>query len=246
MKYMGSKRRIAKHIVPIMLKHSRDGQFFYDCFTGGGNLIENIPTNLKRVGIDINIFAIEALKFIQTNVDLLPKNKTQFNEINYNNAKNDYKNGNHEFKYELGYVGFALSYGGKFFGGWRRDKEEKRDYVLEAYKNARKQSKKIQDVLFFCYDYKKFKYQPNSIIYCDPPYQNTTKYKDDFNYNKFWDWCRKQIEHNQLVFVSEYTAPDDFISIWSKELVSSLDKNTGSKKGIENLFVHKTQLEKLK
>ena len=38
MKYMGSKRRIAKYILPIMLKDRIENQYFYDLFCGGGNV----------------------------------------------------------------------------------------------------------------------------------------------------------------------------------------------------------------
>ena len=37
--YMGSKARIAKDILPIMLKDIGDN-YFVDCFCGGGNLIQ--------------------------------------------------------------------------------------------------------------------------------------------------------------------------------------------------------------
>lgn len=43
------------------------------------------------------------------------------------------------------------------------------------------------------------------------------------------------------VFVSEYTAPDDFVCVWSKQVNNSLTKDTGSKKGVECLFIHKSQ-----
>jgi len=44
------------------------------------------------------------------------------------------------------------------------------------------------------------------------------------------------------VFVSEYSAPDDFACVWSKEVNNSLTKDTGSKKGFECLFRHESQL----
>ena len=50
-------------------------------------------------------------------------------------------------------------------------------------------------------------------------------------------------KQGHTVFVSEYNAPNDFISVWQKEITSSLGKDTGSKKGIEKLFVHKSQVE---
>jgi DNA adenine methylase len=43
-------------------------------------------------------------------------------------------------------------------------------------------------------------------------------------------------EAGHTVFVSEYNMPDDFTCIWSKEQVSSLTRDTGSKTAIEKLF----------
>ena len=78
----------------------------------------------------------------------------------------------------------------------------------------------------------------NSIIYCDPPYKNTTAYKtNSFDHDKFWQWVRNKTNDGHTVFVSEYTAPNDFECVWQKEIVSSLTKNTGSKIGIEKLFI---------
>jgi len=44
-------------------------------------------------------------------------------------------------------------------------------------------------------------------------------------------------EHS--MFISEYTAPDDFECVWSKRVNNTLVKNTGSKKGVEKLFIPK-------
>lgn len=77
----------------------------------------------------------------------------------------------------------------------------------------------------------------NAVIYCDPPYANTTKYKDDFNHDEYWNWVRKMSKNN-IVLCSEYNAPDDFDCIWSKELTTTLDKNSRSK-AVEKLFMIK-------
>jgi DNA adenine methylase len=230
MKYMGSKNRIAKYILPIILKDRKEGQIFFDVCCGGGNVLDKVDN--PRIGVDSNEYLIEALKLIRDWPDTLPKNNIETDEETYKQMKDS------ENKALKGYYGFALSYGGKWFGGWRRDSQGKRDYVAEAYKNALKQSKKLQGAIFICANYDEIEYTPGSIIYVDPPYQNTTKYKDSFEYDKFWDWCRKMSKENQI-FISEYSAPDDFECIWQKEIVSSLTKNTGSKKGIEKLFIKK-------
>ena len=62
--------------------------------------------------------------------------------------------------------------------------------------------------------------EPTTVIYCDPPYINTSGYKDairesGFNHAEFYDWCEAQ---KGLVVLSEYTAPvDRFTCVWSKE-----------------------------
>lgn len=228
MKYMGSKNRIAKYILPIMLKNRKEGQYWVEPFVGGANMIDKVSGN--RIGSDINRYLIEALIDIQKNIDIIPKNNNEFTEEDYNDLK---KSDNHKHK---GYAGFAFSYGGKWLGGWARDKNNKRDYVAEAYRNAIKQSPKIKDVLFLNVSYIDLNIPDNSIIYCDPPYQNTTSYKYDFDHDLFWDWCRKKHKEGHVIFISEYNAPKDFTCVWEKEINSSLTQNTGSKKGVEKLF----------
>ena len=232
MKYMGSKARIAKHILPIMLKDRKKDQYYVEPFVGGANLIDKVTGN--RIGADINHHLISALKLIQTNPVILPHSEKFFNENDYKLLK---KTDPTIFSGLYGYVGFALSYSGKWWGGWCRDTACKRDYVAEAFRNALKQSPKLQNITFICSKYYDLMIPKNSIIYCDPPYQNTTKYKDKFDHVMFWNWVRNISILGHTVFVSEYNAPNDFKIIWKREITSSLTKNTGSKKGIEKLFI---------
>jgi DNA adenine methylase len=43
-----------------------------------------------------------------------------------------------------------------------------------------KQAKNLKDVDFRCGSYLEMEVPPNSLIYCDPPYEGTTKYKKSF------------------------------------------------------------------
>ena len=87
--------------------------------------------------------------------------------------------------------------------------------------------------------------EENSVIYCDPPYNNTAQYvTGDFDTNAFFDWCRKQKE---LVVVSEYDAPEDFqcVAIFNRR-----SKLQGGIKGkidgkAERLFVRRNQMDML-
>lgn len=230
MKYMGSKARIAKHILPIILADREDGQWYVEPFVGGANLIDKVTGD--RIGADVNNYLIAALKLIRDQLCELPKNMDEFEERDYQRVK-------HQKPIDAGlhgYCGFALSYAGKWWGGWCRDGANKRDYVAEAYRNAVKQSPKLQGVKFVCSSYYDLEMPGNSIIYCDPPYGRTTGYRDKFNHACFWSWCRTKHAEGHKVFISEYDAPDDFECVWSMEINSSLTKNTGGKKGVEKLF----------
>ena len=144
-------------------------------------------------------------------------------------------------KETVGFVGFACSYAAKWFGGYCRGKNSKgepRNYIMEAYRNCMKQAPKLSGISFFICDYRELVIPQKSIIYCDPPYRNTTKYRSSFDHEFFWDWCREKTSNGHNVFVSEYSAPADFECLWSKEINSSLTRETGSKKGTEKLFKH--------
>ena len=49
MKYMGSKRRIAKYILPIMLEHRAPNQWWVEPFVGGGNMIDKVDVLLDLI-----------------------------------------------------------------------------------------------------------------------------------------------------------------------------------------------------
>ena len=235
MKYMGSKNRIAKFILPIMLKEANGKQIttWVEPFVGGANMIDKVPNTFERIGYDINSYLIEAVISIRDCIKELPRNNNDFTESDYKSLR---KSDNYKHK---GYAGFGFSYSGKWLGGWRRDGAGKRDYVEESYKNAKKQNPLLQNITFECDSYSNIRFKEKSLIYCDPPYESTTKYKDNFNHEDFWEWCRKVAKEGHSVFISEYNAPNDFKSVWHKDIVSSLTKDTGSKKATEKLFIVK-------
>jgi DNA adenine methylase len=228
---MGSKRRIANEILPIILKDRKEEQWYVEPFCGGCNILDKVKG--LRIGADNNKYLIALLKEMQKDDFELPF----VGEKEYQDIKN---NKDKYFDYVLGYVGFQLSFGAKWFGGYRRDKAGVRDYQNEAQQNLKAQQNLIKDVKFYCCNYWELDIPDNSIIYCDPPYEGTTKYKDSFNHKKFWKWCEDMVFEGHNVFVSEYHAPENWESIWSKQVKTMLDVNN-YKNDIENLFVLKTQ-----
>ena len=236
MKYMGSKARIAKYILPIILKDRKPNQYYVEPFVGGANMIDKVCG--LRIGADTNPYVILALQLIRDDVKSIPNVITE--DMYRDMQKNKTLDG------LTGFTSFAMSFGGKFFGGYRRDKagsngclENMKTQTRRSRQDAIRQSVRLKDVLFIHSSYDELEIPDNSIIYCDPPYKNTTSYKDKFNHSKFWQWCRDMANKGHKVFISEYNAPYDFECLWEMEVNSSLTKDTGSKKATEKLFTYK-------
>jgi len=240
---MGSKNRIAKHILPIMLKDRKESQCWVEPFVGGANMLDKVTG--ERVGADVNKSLIMCLDALSTG--WVPPSTISRDE--YNQARVSWKNG--ENSAWIGYIGVNGSYGGRWFdGGYagvsRTNSGKERNYPLEAFNNVIKQAPLLKDVKFLHSDYKNLKVPDSSVIYCDPPYEGTKDYllakNSGFNSEEFWQWCRDKAKEGHTVFVSEYNAPDDFECIWQQEVKSSLSANGyigGSKKSIEKLFTFK-------
>ena len=142
-----------------------------------------------------------------------------------------------------GFVGFACSFGGKWFGGYARDKAQV-NYALRGKKSLAQKMKGLMDAKFTCLDYRDVELPDGCVIYADPPYANTTKYANqDFDTESFWEYMRK-ISKNHIVYISELNAPDDFVAIWQKEIRRILDVNKNNQfKSTEKLYVHRDNLE---
>ena len=74
----------------------------------------------------------------------------------------------------------------------------------------------LAKVEFAQMDYTDYEFIEGDVVYCDPPYRGTGNYrhtKEKFDHDKFWEWVRTR---DFPVYVSEYGAPDDFVSIFEK------------------------------
>lgn len=233
MKYMGSKSRIAKHIVPIIQeKIAKSGYKSYiEPFVGGANIIDKIKSEYK-VGFDINPYLIALLRHVQAG-GALPETITPEEYKKIREKKIEYE------PWKVGCAGFLASYNGKFFGGYAGIVHTKagtvRNYYDEARRNLIKQADTFKTIDFARFDYKNLGFS-NCVIYCDPPYAGTTGYEEaQFNHSDFWEIMRKWSENN-IVIISEETAPEDFICIWEAGVTRTQD-NTSRKAAVEKLFI---------
>ncbi len=239
MVYMGSKNRIAKEMLPIILQDLQPDQWYVEPFVGGCNMIDKFEHKYK-IGVDNNKYLIALLKTVQSNEIKLPEEITRDEYMNIKNNKDNYP------EWLVGFAGFCCSFRGKFGSGYAsnyvsEDSGRKRNYQKTQIASLLKQQNQLKGINLICSEYSDFIIPDNSLIYCDPPYANTAKYsKDGFDSESFWQWCREKVKEGHKVFVSEYNAPDDFVCVWQKELICNLGST--SKKTIEKLFVHHSQL----
>jgi DNA adenine methylase len=233
MKYMWSKNRIAKYLLPIILKDRNPWQWYVEPFVWWANMIDKVEWD--RIWADLNEYLISLLNCIQINAIPEKITKQEYEKIKYSFSKYP--------KSKVWYAWICASYSWKWFWWFAGTIVTKnwniRDYQDEAIKNLINQKQKIKWVKFINSSYKDLQIPDNSIIYCDPPYKNTTKYKDNFNHEDFYNWCREKKKEGHTIFISEYNMPDDFTCVWQMEVKSSLSanwKSWWSKKSIEKLF----------
>ena len=137
-----------------------------------------------------------------------------------------------------GFVGFGCSFGGKFFGGYARNKTGT-NYAAQSKRSLLKDMENLTRAEFTCLDYRAVELPHGCVVYCDPPYDGTTGYSvGKFDSAEFWKYMR-EISKDHLVFISEQTAPSDFVGIWSKPFTRTIDVNKNNQiKATEKLFVH--------
>lgn len=92
-------------------------------------------------------------------------------------------------------------------------------------------------------DYRDIEILPDSIIYCDPPYKGTRKYRnEEFDYEAFYHWCETQ---DVPVFISEYDMPEErFKVIASRSRTSTFSATNNALKKVEKIFVPAKWYEK--
>lgn len=238
---MGSKWQIAKHILPIILEGRKDGQYYAEPFCGGCNVIDKVPGN--RIANDSNPYLIAMWEALSWGWDP-PKT---ISREHYLDVRTCYKQNSDEYPmHYIGWVGFTGSFNGTFFGAYTGHsvmdaREGVIDYIGRAARNILAQVPLLDGAQFTNRSYADMSIPPNSIIYCDPPYEGVSKYAYSIDHENFWGWCREKVAEGHKVFVSEYNAPDDFICVWDQKLRAGVNSG-GGKQAIEKLFIHKSQL----
>ena len=246
MQYLGGKSKISKEISEVInevfgreksdcegysggnreRERERELTTFVSLFCGSCAVESKINAKQKILN-DKHEYLIEMWKALQ-NGYVLP---TIITEDDYKYVKT-HKDENRAL---TGIVGFGCSFGGKWFGGLARNKKGD-NYCSRAERSVLKDLVGVKDAIFSCKDYRDVVIPDGSVVYCDPPYANTTGYTTGtFNTEEFWEYMRTISKKNK-VFISEENAPSDFICVWQKDFTRMLDVNK------ENIFVKTEKL----
>lgn len=242
MKYMGSKAKIAGNILPFihsyMLINNIDT--YIEPFVGGANMIDKVQCS-NRYGYDKNRYLIALFNHLKNGGEL-PEDVSR---EQYADCRAHYKAKDGYYPdWYLAAVGFLAGFNGRFYDGcyanpgW--DGDHYRDYYRESKDNILNQIKYLKDVKFEVSDYRELK-PNNALVYMDPPYAGTKGYltiTKDFNHKEFWDIAREWSKNN-IVLISEESAPDDFDILWEQEVSRTIRANQKSK-STEKLFIHKS------
>ena len=236
---MGSKSRIAKHIVPIIQRYIDENNIkcYIEPFCGGLNVIDKVKCEYK-IASDIHRYLIALFK----NIDKIYTLPYFITKEHYSEVRECFNENNNCLEdWYIGAIRFLASYNGRFFdGGYAGLVNTKsgatRNYYDEAKRNLLAQANNIKDIEFIQCDYKYWTGFENRLFYCDPPYQNVKQYgiSKNFNHDEFWEWCRKLSKKN-IVLISEQNAPQDFECIWEQEVNRTIDNNKRVK-ATEKLF----------
>jgi DNA adenine methylase len=115
-----------------------------------------------------------------------------------------------------GFAGFAVSYNGKWWGGYGATAASAgRNYVAEAKRSILRRAAALGGAQIICADYRAHEIGSGCTVYLDPPYMGTMEYgaAEPFGHNAFWSTATAWAHTGARVYVSEYEAPPGWVSV---------------------------------
>lgn len=241
MQYLGGKSRTRNQIAAYLNRIRKPGQPYWEPFVGAGWVLEKIKGQ-PIYASDAN----EALIFMWQRLQRGWEPPDVVSEELYQKAKAGLCDAA-----LTAFIGFGCSFSGKWFAGYARGEnrnyagEARRrlarttNYARQAHRSALSYTERFDGPVFFAANFLTC-YPPESgcLIYCDPPYEDTTAYGavPPFDHSQFWERVGWLEEQGHTVVVSEYQAPDGFSCV--VEMVTKTDMHTtgGKDRRVEKLF----------
>lgn len=246
-RYSGGKYRLGRHIAKAIEEYETkydklhdisETRPYFEPFVGMCGVMKHIPNTRVRMGCDLNMDVIAMWQALQTG--WTPPSEEEVTQEYYNHLRDEVE----PCDPRRGIVAHGASYSGYFFS----------KFMPNIYPGSRRNVMKcfqmIKDVKFLdgtCYN--NFLHLEGYTIYTDCPYSNSkgatgkkSRFLNRFNHEEFWENMRELCKNN-LVFISEGNAPDDFKIIWEKQILTRMAGKGIEKRKMRNerLYVHESQ-----
>ena len=147
-------------------------------------------------------------------------------------------------KAAVGFYSTQMTFAAQYFGTWFCTDDV---HLQRGIRNCLHKAPRLRGVEFFSRDYRAVPIPERSIIYCDPPYLGTFQHYGSVHWkqderNAFFEWAGDMSDNGHDVFISEESAPDDWIPVFRRNQLRQINdnrKDVGVKQSVENLFIHK-------
>lgn len=228
MRYLGGKARFADRMSKVINDILLPDQTFVDLFCGSCNIVSKIDPNRLRLANDKHYHLIQMWTALQCGCVELPDrvSREEFYEIKANGEA-----------WLQGFVGFACTFSGKWWGGYAFSVTGKqRNYCDESKRATLRKMSTMRDVPFYNLDYRDVPYPENSLLYCDIPYKSAgAPYGGvgHFDHNAFYQWAEEQISLGYTVLANEYKedVPENWDVLWQVSAnIGTRGKSTDSHK----------------
>jgi DNA adenine methylase len=222
MHYLGGKCRLAKSLASVMPETT----CYVEPFVGAGSVLCEMSSPV-RCASDANEALIAMWRALQSG--WIPPEHVSEAEHRAAKALSDQD----PLK---AFIGFGVSFAGAWFAGYARGHNA--NYAGTARKSLLKKIDRCRDVCFEHRHYDKAWYPEAGVVYCDAPYRNTTQYSavGAFDTGSFWRFARDLSTKHRQVFVSEYSAPEGWTSVWSKAVKTGVRGAQGCMDRQEHLW----------
>ena len=238
--YQGSKKKISKKIIEIIKQNFGTDKPIYDIFGGGGAItaecmLNGLEVHYNDLDKDITNMFQRVVSQDREWIKTLIVNREEFLKIkdkdtktvddnlkflvnSFGNNKKDYlySTERSDVKYNLAieiinkhdvFSGYKQTE--TWLNQYRELEQLERLQQLERLEQLQ-QLQQLEQLEPTNLSYEAFSDIENSILYLDPPYENTThgSYKGDFDSQTFYDWAFEMSKKN-IVLISSYEISDD-------------------------------------
>lgn len=233
MQYHGGKEKVAMELVEVIRKYAAGCHQYLEPFIGGASIFSRVaplfPGKAYAGDYDPDIAALWAAV---ASGEWEPPGVLSRDEYYALKASP-------EASPLRGFAAYGCSFGGKKWGGYAKNNRGD-DFAGAARRGVLKKREGIRGAVIVRADYRDFTPGAGTLVYADPPYAGTTGYSTGtWDAEEFWSIMTAWSRAGAVVLVSEYQAPEEWATVWTRERRTSMSATDNLKLATEKLFIFK-------